>query len=170
VRAELLALIDAITPVETALDQVVTLAKGRGNRRAAAWAGDHAAAEISDLSAAVRDEVRDLVATALEDGWTTAELADELVDLGFEPDRAETIAAHELRTARNAGLLEGWNERDDAAQQRKVWVVGADPCPICAQVDGQAQFIDEPFDTELGLVDHPPLHVGCKCRMMRVAA
>jgi hypothetical protein len=169
-RGEVLALVAAIPPVETALDEFLTLAKGRGNRRAAAWAGEHAASEISDLSTDARAEVRDLVQAALEDGWTTAELAGELVDLGFDADRAETIASNEMRTARNAGLLEGWTGREDAAQQRKVWTVGADPCPLCLQVDGQQQFLEEPFDTELGPVDHPPLHPGCKCRMTLVAA
>ncbi len=169
-RADVVALVEAIAPVETALARLLRLAKGQPNRGAAAWAGDHAGAAIQEVSATVRGEVRDLVQAALEEGWRMDELAGELEDLGFDADRAATIAAQELRTARNAGRLDRWQAQDETDRARKVWIPSADPCLVCRHLAGQSQFLDEPFDSDLGPVDHPPAHINCLCTMRREAA
>lgn len=86
--------------------------------------------------------------------------------------RAETISRTETIAATNQGQLEYWNQLADdgiidSGSARKVWLVTPDDrlCPLCAPLDGKSVPIDEPFITELGEVDAPPLHPNCRCAM-----
>ncbi len=142
--------------------------KAKPNMRAAAWMGVHGATGLADVSGDAMAQVRDVLQASLEEGWTKTEAVGELVSLGFDEDRAGGIYDNEIHAAREGGKLMAWLESVDAENLRKVWRVDVDPCPLCRQVDGQEQFLDEPFDTELGPVDAPPLHPNCRCGIVRV--
>lgn len=84
--------------------------------------------------------------------------------------RSETIARTETIRASNQGQLETWNQAADAGlidkgTAVKVWIVTPDDrlCDICEPMDGVAVGLDEPFKTDEGDVDAPPLHPNCRC-------
>jgi hypothetical protein len=51
--------------------------------------------------------------------------------------------------AREKGLLTG--------EEKKVWMT-ADPCPICADLEGQTVPLSEDFS-----IGGPPAHPNCRC-------
>lgn len=76
--------------------------------------------------------------------------------------RARVIERTETRFAQQAGRREGY--RQAAAQglippgTQRVWLTG-DPCPICADMEGQKTAWDQPFND----FDDPPAHPNCGC-------
>lgn len=158
--------------LETALGFLIQAVKGRPNLAAGAWAREHAAGLITDVSPRTETRIRNLIATSLEDGWSTTELADALEALGLDADRAATIADHERTAAVHGARLEAWETRLETGtltdRARKVWDAGEEFCPICEHLDGQTQFVDEPFDSDLGPVDTVPAHIGCDCNVRLV--
>jgi SPP1 gp7 family putative phage head morphogenesis protein len=76
--------------------------------------------------------------------------------------RAETIARTEAMRASNQGVVELWRQAEAqgllTGRERKVWLV-ADPCPICAPLDGETVGIHESFSVG----QDPPLHPRCRC-------
>jgi len=86
-----------------------------------------------------------------------AKYADQLVR-----SRALTIARTETMRASNEGQMQLWRQAQakgllDATAQ-KVWLV-ADPCPICADLDGETVGINDSFS----IGTDPPAHPNCKC-------
>jgi len=83
--------------------------------------------------------------------------------------RAETIARTETMKASNYGAFEAHNQALDAGllppTAEKEFIVTPDDrlCEICALLDGQRKPLNEPFDTELGPIMVPPVHVNCRC-------
>lgn len=83
--------------------------------------------------------------------------------------RATTIARTEVIRATNAGQQAVWN---DAQQEgllpigaQREWIVTPDDrlCPLCAPMEGQVVGVQEPFQSDEGPVDYPPLHPNCRC-------
>lgn len=83
--------------------------------------------------------------------------------------RAVTIARTEVIRATNAGQQAVWN---DAQQEGllpfdtgRTWIVTPDDrlCELCAPMDGQTVGLNEPFQSDEGPVDYPPLHPNCRC-------
>lgn len=78
--------------------------------------------------------------------------------------RAKTIAITETMRASNEGQMQLWRQAkgkgllDDTAT--KTWIV-ADPCPICAPLEGETVPAFEDFS--IGM--NPPAHVRCRCTM-----
>jgi SPP1 gp7 family putative phage head morphogenesis protein len=83
--------------------------------------------------------------------------------------RASTIARTEILGASNEGRLAAWRAAQDKGLlregQRRTWVVTEDDrlCPACEAMDGQTVDLGEPFESEDGPVDAPPLHPNCRC-------
>lgn len=79
--------------------------------------------------------------------------------------RAMVIARTEIMAAENMGQLEAWRQasRDGLLpkEARKVWVMGPGACPTCAQVNGRAVKLEDPFPVVDVLV--PPAHPNCRC-------
>ena len=87
--------------------------------------------------------------------------------------RAETIARTEAARALNVGQMTAW--RQMAADRgipgsaiRRFWTVAHDErtCDFCnGVVDKNAKGVtlDQPFDTDFGPIDTPPLHPNCRC-------
>lgn len=76
--------------------------------------------------------------------------------------RAMTIARTETMKAANEGQSQLWSQAKDAGlltgREKKVWIV-ADPCPICAALDGERVGLDEDFS----IGSDPPAHPNCRC-------
>lgn len=76
--------------------------------------------------------------------------------------RSMTIARTETMRASNEGQEQLWSQAREAGlltgRERKVWIV-ADPCPICAALDGERVGLDEDFS----IGSDPPAHPNCRC-------
>lgn len=76
--------------------------------------------------------------------------------------RARTIARTETMRASNEGQAQLWKQAQDAGlltgRERKVWIT-ADPCPICAALDGERVGLNEDFS----IGSDPPAHPNCRC-------
>lgn len=82
--------------------------------------------------------------------------------------RAETIARTEYRKARNIGQDMAWEmaiaEGEIPKSAQREWIA-ADPCPICAQFDGEVAKVGEPFRAGGYTFVRPPAHPNCRCGM-----
>lgn len=119
---------------------------------------DNPASEWS-IGETTRDNLRDLVEGAVEDGDSTQELMESIMAMGdFGEARAEMIARTELAFAHVAGNLEGW--RTSGVVEKKQWIVGAGCCDECAELDKEIVDLDEEFSSG---DDGPPAHPNCRC-------
>lgn len=176
------------------------------NPEAIAWATQHAAQLVTDITTEARAAVRAIVSEAFGEGMApreTAKLIRATVGLtkrdalavmrrqlkmladGVDAakataraekyadkllrSRAEAIARTEAMRASNEGQLQLWRQAQDkgllSETARKVWIT-ADPCPICAPMDGETVGINETFSIGFD----PPAHTRCKCTVGLVAA
>lgn len=78
--------------------------------------------------------------------------------------RALTIARTETMAASNQGQQALWNQARRAgsldSSLMKTWLT-ADPCDICAPLEGE----QVPIEGEFSLGDNPPAHPNCRCTM-----
>lgn len=85
--------------------------------------------------------------------------------------RGELIARTEILTAANRGQLELWREarRDGKLDNTwlKQWILTPDEllCQYCEPMDDFPVGLNESFASELGDVEHPPLHPNCRCTL-----
>lgn len=136
----------------------------QANDRAVAWAEERAGELVGDVEETTREGVRDLVARALDEGWTNDDLADALLDAGvFAASRAETIARTEVAAADVAGNLIGWKE--SGVVTGKEWKTGGGACDECEELDGVVVDLDDDFPD-----GDPPLHPNCRCDVLPVLA
>ena len=142
---------------DNATDQMLS----QVHEKAVDWAKDHAADLIEGIEKTTKELIRADVIEALNEGWSTGDLADALADnYGFSDGRAETIARTETATAQIQGTLAGYNE---AGIQKVEWVVGAGCCDECDALNGQEADIDGGFSD-----GPPPLHPNCRCDLLPV--
>jgi hypothetical protein len=93
-------------------------------------------------------------------------LADRIADAGvFSDDRAEMISRTEINMAMNQGVLEaGRQAQAQGMNVRKVWTLGANPCPQCEDAAAEGDIdLEEDFGSDAG--DSPPLHPNCECSL-----
>ena len=87
--------------------------------------------------------------------------------------RATTIARTESARAAIIGQNEAWRQAADngyldRATTERVWVAALNPCPICADLNGQHVGLDEPFGPDINgnTYDGPPgPHPNCLCAL-----
>ena len=92
------------------------------NERAAAYAAERAGELIEDLQGSTADQLRTLVAQALEEQWSAGTLEEAIGDAySFSEDRAAVISRTELARAYNAGNAEVGRL---AGAVGKRWVLG----------------------------------------------
>lgn len=131
------------------------------------WANTHAAEMLTSdggggaLADSTRDMVRKLIANALEEKVSDAEIARRLQDAyAFSPQRAELIARTEVGNALGAGGLAGAKA---VGMQSKRWLLSNDEgiCPSCeANAKQQWIAIDKPYVSgALAPLQHP----HCRC-------
>lgn len=136
------------------------------NTRAVAFAKERAGELITDLEDSTRNDIRDTIATGLEDGMSVGQLSDKLEEMySFSADRADIIARNEINIAGNQGVLAGMKElRSQGAKIKKAWNPDDGACPICVE-NGDAGFIDLD-DTFPSGDDAPTAHVNCECNLI----
>lgn len=112
-----------------------------------------------------RDALRAMVDKALDEGWSTDELSERIVDsYAFSEERADAIARTEVAMADVAGAIEGY--RVSGLVAAKSWLTAEDEkvsaiCQDCADA-GQI-----PLDAKFpGGFDAPPGHVNCRCALL----
>jgi len=80
--------------------------------------------------------------------------------------RARAIARTETIAASNEGQRQLWLQAQRrgllSANEAKQWIVTPDDrlCPICEAINGEVQYIDQPFS--VGVMG-PPAHALCRC-------
>lgn len=142
----------------------------RVNQRAVDWARNSAASLVIQIESNTRDMLRTTVASAIEEGWSAARLADEIAKSpAFDDDRAMLIARTEIIAANNQGNLRGY--RDAAAtgvRVQKEWLTANDDMvsPECEENGDEGSIdLDDVFpsgDSE------PPAHPNCRCSVSPV--
>ncbi len=111
----------------------------------------------------------------LEERETPPARIEQLVErraTGMLFQRSRMIARTEILDAANSGQRGLWQEAAaeglfDKEKARKVWVTTQDDLAeeYCLELDGVEVGLDEQFESELGSVDGPTLHPGCRCGM-----
>ena len=151
--------------------------------RAEVWAKDRAAQMVGmkwdgydlipnpnakwQITESTRDGLRGFVEQALDEGWSTDELAAKLADsYPFSPERASMIARTETASADVAGAMQGY--RESGVVTMKFWLTAeddkvSDECMDCAKAGKIG--LDEDFPTG---VDGPPNHPNCRCSVLPV--
>ncbi|HXN32796.1 MAG TPA: phage minor head protein [Polyangiaceae bacterium] len=155
-------------------EQVFTSAKDWATKRSAELVGkswgedgnlvDNPDAEMA-ITDATRDDIREAVAQALEDGDSAAELGETIEGLGaFSEARAEMIARTEIIRAHGQGQLAAM--RDSGVVERKAWSTAEDDdvSEECeANADQGGIDLDDAFDSG---DDAPPAHPNCRCALV----
>lgn len=149
---------DALPPMTEQLDV-----------KAMEYAQERGAELIKDLAGTTLTDLRDVLAGAVEDGTSPADLADALDAMGaFGESRAEMIARTELAFAHVNGNVDGWRETGQVEGKRSI--LGdlhdeEDECDDCAKA-GVVGLEDEFVDG----YDFPPYHPRCVCDVLPVLA
>lgn len=107
----------------------------------------------------------DLIGTRLADGLrkgkSVDQIAEDISDYVADPARALTIAMTETTRATSMAAKDRYRE----AKISKMQWYGMDPCPICAENDGEVVEIGMPFAS--GHTE-PPAHPNCLCGLLPV--
>ena len=141
-------------------NEMMTLA----NDKAIAWAEKRSAELVTQIEESTREFIRKDVVNALENGYSTEQLTEDLIDnYAFSDARAEMIARTELAEAMIEGNLIGW--RESGVVEQKEWNVGDGCCEECEVYDGQAVDLDDDFPE-----GDPPLHPNCRCDLSPIVA
>lgn len=152
-----------------AKSDIFNLAPTRASEYAAKRAGEliSSGPDGGELGDSTRLLIRDTIEQALDEGWSTDELAAELADsYGFSAARADAIADNELQTAVMRGQYDGW--KATGAVVGKQWLLSNDEdiCDVC-QGNADQGTVDIDSDFSSG-DDAPPAHPNCRCDMAPV--
>jgi SPP1 gp7 family putative phage head morphogenesis protein len=116
------------------------------------------------IAQSTREFIRVDITKAMEEGWSNDKLAKTLSgNYAFSEERAMTIARTETATADTAGNLELYRQTGTVA--KKQWIVGAECCPICEEIDGEVVGLDDKFSS--GTLT-PPAHPNCRCDFLPI--
>lgn len=134
------------------------------NEEATKYAAEQSARLVAEVEDATREFLRTDIQAAIEQGWSTSDLADALADnYAFSDERAETIARTELANANVQGSIAGWKETGQV--EKKQWIAAQDEfCDDCAELDGMIDDIDGDFKGN----GDPPLHPNCRCDVLPI--
>lgn len=137
------------------------------NPDAVAWAKQHAAELITNISETTRERIKDEVVGAFKEGVSPKDLADALDAIVNDEDRAELIARTETMTAANEGQRQAWDQAVDkgllTGDEKREWIATGDKdtCDQCSELDGTVIGMDDEYPNDGG--DGPPAHVFCRC-------
>ena len=111
------------------------------------------------IQESTREMIRSDVTQAVDEGWSTNDLANKLQDnYAFSDERAEAIARTEIAKADVEGSKILY--RESGVVSRKRWITGAECCDECQALDGEEADLDDTFKGGEG---DPPLHPLCRC-------
>lgn len=132
------------------------------DRAALAYAKERGGELIKDLAGTTEDDMRDLLARAVEEGYSPGELQDAVERAGsFGEARAETIARTELAFAHVQGNVAGWKASGLVVRKRSILGDLHDVEDICDET-ADAGVVDMDEDFVEGY-DFPPYHPNCVC-------
>lgn len=132
------------------------------NTAASDWARHRAAILVRNVEERTRAGLRDIVTTALEEGWSPDELSSAITeDYLFSPERADLIATTELALAHSSGTLATWRATGQVAGKRNVLSPTHTDVDECDDnTDVGVIPLNEPFPSG---DDGPPYHPRCRC-------
>lgn len=129
--------------------------------QAVAWARDHAAALVRQISENTRSMIRNAVVQAQLDGVNGAAGLAERLEASpvFSRARAVRIARTEIINSSAAGNLAGYEK--SGVVWGKEWLVGAGACPVCLANAAEGPIpLGRPF---LSGDQRPGAHPNCRC-------
>jgi len=122
-----------------------------------------------NITESARDDIQSKVTRAIDEGWSSDDLADEIESVGsFSPERALMIARTEIIRANNEGHMIAF--RESGVVQMKEWSTAedGDVCDICTENEEQGPIpLDDVF---LSGDDAAPAHPNCRCVIVAVIA
>lgn len=152
-------------PLRTAAKAPLTMRFDAKNPSVIAWAREHAAELITNITETTRDRIRNVVADFEEDGdWQAAR--DQILFAVGDATRAKLIARHETMQAASEGQRQAWDQATEkgllTGNEQRVWITTPDErlCPICADLDERTASMDGSYPDGY---DGPPAHVQCRC-------
>lgn len=119
------------------------------------------------ITDSTRDMLRGDITTAIEEGTSTDDLADQLADsYAFSEARAETIARTEVAQADVEGNLQAY--QDSGVVEGKEWILGSEHPDIGCECEDAADMGVVPLDNDFGGIGDPPAHPNCECDVLPV--
>jgi hypothetical protein len=137
------------------------------DEKALEYTQSHGAQLIKELSDTTLDDMQRVLGRAIENGFSTDDLADAIMDSSaFGEARAEMIARTELGFAHVQGNVEGWRESGEVVGKQAI--LGdlhdvPDICDECADVGVVG--MDDDF---VPGYDYPPFHPNCICDVIPI--
>lgn len=120
------------------------------------------------ITEGTRESLRSVVQRALDEGWSTERVADEVTGShAFSETRAQTIARTEIARADVEGALLGY--RQSGVVRAKRWLTALDDkvSEECQASEAAGAIgLDESFPPNG--VDGPPNHPNCRCAVLPV--
>jgi SPP1 gp7 family putative phage head morphogenesis protein len=114
------------------------------------------------ITEGTREKLRSLVSNAIDEGWSSHRLSDEVQDSqAFSDARAEMIGRTEIARAHVQGNLTAW--KASGVVDKKEWLTAEACCDECAELDGMIVDIDDEFPG-----GDAPLHPNCMCVVLPV--
>lgn len=149
----------AATAAPVATMEVIT---GLVNERAVLYAKEAAAELVVNITEATREMLRDKIAQAVREGWTSDQLQINLAESrAFSAERAMNIASYELGSALQAGNLIGWKE--SGVVTGKQWITADDEL-VSDECQANSEQGVIPIDEAFQSGDDAPLsHPNCRC-------
>lgn len=125
---------------------------------------DGLAKSIRGVAETTKEDVRRIVDAGTERGLSIGEIAKQIREKApdMSKSRAATIARTESAAAYSKGSLLAYS---DAGVEQSEWLVGGDPCPLCAPLSGKRAKLGKEFAEG---VAHPPVHPACTCAIAPV--
>jgi hypothetical protein len=119
------------------------------------------------ITETTRDSIRDLVADAVDEGWSVDTFKDELIEShAFSASRAETIARTELADAHVSGNLDAWNETGIVTGKQSILGSEHDLDDMC---NDNAEEGPIPLDADFPSGHQgPPYHPNCVCDVVPI--
>jgi hypothetical protein len=139
-------------------------ASGLLSADAEAYAAEQAAKQIVGINQTTVNQVAELVATAVGNQMTPADLSKDIRNLlaDMTKNRADTIARFEMADAFGEAALRKLTREDIDYKQL---IASPDACPVCLSIiDNGPVPVDEPFvDDDGEEYDRSPIHILCRC-------
>lgn len=160
------AAIDQLNAAGAVSDDDVEAMFSQANQDAIAWSVEHAADLVTEVSDRTKAGIRAEVTSAIEDGLSNDELADQLAAaFSFSDDRAMLIARTETSFAENRGTIAGFGASGVVSEVE--WSISqSEVCDICEPLDGVRVALGDTFP---GVdVEAPPAHPRCRCTVCAV--
>ena len=122
---------------------------------------------IEDLARTTRENLRLVISSAVEEGRSADELADNIEEaFAFSESRARTIARTELASAHVQGNVEGWRETKEVEGKQSIL---GDLHPQEDECDENAEAGTIPLDDDFPSGQpFPPYHPNCMCDVVPV--